>query len=116
MTFEDDDLGLRHRDVIGVNNLLWGNDYPHHDSIWPNSRAVIKRIFADVPEDEVTSHDDGQRRRAVRHRPSISSRRSGIGAQLNAADRRGAATVADEVRYQTRRPDRGHRAQSSPGT
>lgn len=53
MTFEDDQLGLRHRDVIGVENLLWGNDYPHHDSIWPNSLAVIDRIFAGVPADEV---------------------------------------------------------------
>ncbi len=33
--------------------LLWGNDYPHHDAIWPNSLTVIDRIFAGIPEDEV---------------------------------------------------------------
>ena len=53
MTFEDDELGLRHRDVIGVGNMLWGNDYPHHDAIWPNSLEVIDRIFRDVADDEV---------------------------------------------------------------
>jgi hypothetical protein len=39
--------------VIGVGNMLWGNDYPHHDAIWPNSLAVIDRIFASVPPDEI---------------------------------------------------------------
>ena len=29
-----------------------GNDYPHHDSIWPHSQEVIARIFAGVLEDE----------------------------------------------------------------
>jgi len=53
VTFEDDELGLRQRDVIGIANMLWGNDYPHHDAIWPNSMAVLKRLFADVPGDEV---------------------------------------------------------------
>ena len=32
--------------------MLWGNDYPHHDSIWPNSRQVIERIMRDVPDNE----------------------------------------------------------------
>ena len=53
VTFEDDELGLRHRDVIGVDNLLWGNDYPHHDAIWPRSMEVLDRMMAGVPEDEV---------------------------------------------------------------
>ena len=52
-TFEDDELGVRTRDVIGVDRLLWGNDYPHHDSIWSNSVAVIDEIMQGVPEDEV---------------------------------------------------------------
>jgi predicted TIM-barrel fold metal-dependent hydrolase len=52
VTFEDDELGLRQRDVIGVENMLWGNDYPHHDAIWPESKTVLDRIFAGVPDDE----------------------------------------------------------------
>lgn len=51
-TFEDDLAGVLTRHLIGVDNLIWGNDYPHHDSIWPHSMEVIDRIFDGVPEDE----------------------------------------------------------------
>ena len=49
-TFEDDRVGVMTRDLIGVNTLMWGNDYPHHDSIWPRSQAVLDDIFAGVPD------------------------------------------------------------------
>ncbi len=52
-TFEDDPIGIRTRDIIGVDNLIWGNDYPHHDSIWPNSMRVLDEIMQGVPETEV---------------------------------------------------------------
>lgn len=52
VTFEDDLEGIQTRDSIGVDNLLWGNDYPHHDSIWPNSQRILSDILADVPADE----------------------------------------------------------------
>ena len=52
-TFEDDVVGIRTRDLIGVDRLLWGNDYPHHDSIWPNSRKVLGEIMEGVPAAEV---------------------------------------------------------------
>jgi hypothetical protein len=51
-TFEDDQLGVMTRHAIGVDNLIWGNDYPHHDSIWPHSQEVLDRIFQGVPADE----------------------------------------------------------------
>ena len=40
------------REQIGVENLLWGNDYPHHDAIWPNSRKILDEIMAGVPQEE----------------------------------------------------------------
>lgn len=52
VTFEDDEIGIRTRDMIGVKNLLWGNDYPHHDAIWPHSMQSLDRIFAGVPDAE----------------------------------------------------------------
>jgi predicted TIM-barrel fold metal-dependent hydrolase len=52
-TFEDDHAGVLTRHLIGVDNLIWGNDYPHHDSIWPRSQQVFANIFKDVPADEV---------------------------------------------------------------
>ena len=47
-TFEDDAVGVLSREQIGVTTLLFGNDYPHHDSIWPNSRRVLNHIFEGV--------------------------------------------------------------------
>ncbi len=49
-TYEDDRVGVMSRDMIGVNTLMWGNDYPHHDSIWPDSQRVLDDIFGGVPQ------------------------------------------------------------------
>ncbi len=43
-------LAVRH--LVGVNNLMWSNDYPHSDSTWPHSQKVIDSLFSGVPEDE----------------------------------------------------------------
>jgi predicted TIM-barrel fold metal-dependent hydrolase len=51
-TFQDDVPGVRCRDLIGVDKMMWGSDYPHFDSTFPKSREAIARNFADVPEDE----------------------------------------------------------------
>ena len=50
--FQEDDLGIQLREHIGVDNLLWGSDYPHAESTFPKSREIIEQIMADVPEDE----------------------------------------------------------------
>ena len=50
VTFEDDEVGVRTRDLIGVDRMLWGNDYPHHDSIWPNSMPTLDRIMEGVSD------------------------------------------------------------------
>ncbi len=51
-TFADDEVGLANRHITGTDGLLWGNDYPHDEGTFPNSRAVIERVFRDVPHDE----------------------------------------------------------------
>ena len=43
---------IRLRDLIGVDQLMWGSDYPHAESTWPKSQQILERILADVPEDE----------------------------------------------------------------
>ena len=44
--------GIRLRDVIGVDNMMWGSDYPHSESTFPQSRKILAEILAGVPEDE----------------------------------------------------------------
>ena len=51
-TIEDDRPALATRHLIGVDNLMWGSDYPHTDSTWPCSREVLDELFADVGEEE----------------------------------------------------------------
>jgi uncharacterized protein len=52
VTFEDDRIGIMTRNEIGVRNLMWGNDYPHHDSIFPRSQEVLDEIFEGVPDED----------------------------------------------------------------
>ena len=52
-TFQEDAVGIGLRDRIGVESLLWASDYPHTDSTWPHSRAVIARDFAGVAAADV---------------------------------------------------------------
>ena len=51
-TFQDDEPGMRCRDLIGVDKMMWGSDYPHFDSTWPNSREAIARNFSGVSDEE----------------------------------------------------------------
>jgi predicted TIM-barrel fold metal-dependent hydrolase len=50
--FQFDRIGVELRHKINVDHLVWGSDFPHQESDWPESLAVIERNFAGVPEDE----------------------------------------------------------------
>jgi predicted TIM-barrel fold metal-dependent hydrolase len=52
ISFQEDDLGIQLRSSIGVENLMWGSDYPHAESTFPKSREIVERILKDVPERE----------------------------------------------------------------
>jgi predicted TIM-barrel fold metal-dependent hydrolase len=52
VSFQEDAIGIRLRDVIGVDNLMWGSDYPHSESTFPQSRKILAEILAGVPDDE----------------------------------------------------------------
>jgi predicted TIM-barrel fold metal-dependent hydrolase len=50
--FMEDDLGIEMRQHIGVENMLWGSDFPHAESTWPQSKQFLDRIFAGVGEED----------------------------------------------------------------
>jgi predicted TIM-barrel fold metal-dependent hydrolase len=50
-SFIDDPIGLKNTDLIGADNYMWSNDYPHWESSWPRSQDYITRNFQGVPED-----------------------------------------------------------------
>jgi predicted TIM-barrel fold metal-dependent hydrolase len=41
------------RDVVGVDKILWGNDYPHYEGCYPYSRENMRFAFSDIDEKEV---------------------------------------------------------------
>ena len=51
-TFEDDPIGIRTRDFIGVANLMWGSDCPHGDSIFPESQPILDSLLSPDEEDD----------------------------------------------------------------
>lgn len=55
VSFCEDDVAVRHRDVVGVANLMWGNDYPHGESTFPRSREIVAESLAGIPEAEVAA-------------------------------------------------------------
>ncbi|HZT87021.1 MAG TPA: amidohydrolase family protein [Stellaceae bacterium] len=52
LSFQEDAIGIRLRDVIGTDNMMWGSDYPHSESTFPESRRILSEILAGVPEEE----------------------------------------------------------------
>ena len=43
---------VRNRHVLGVDNIMWSSDYPHHGCDWPETRRVVDDMFRDVPLEE----------------------------------------------------------------
>ncbi len=52
VSFQEDAIGMQLRSFIGVDNLMWGSDYPHAESTFPRSREILDEIFSGVPQDE----------------------------------------------------------------
>lgn len=51
-TFQDDQVGMQNINITGVDALLWGSDYPHEEGTYPNSRATVDRLGAQLEPDE----------------------------------------------------------------
>jgi predicted TIM-barrel fold metal-dependent hydrolase len=47
------EVGLRHR--VGLDRIMWGNDYPHREGSFPYSHEHLRASFAGVPVDEVSA-------------------------------------------------------------
>jgi predicted TIM-barrel fold metal-dependent hydrolase len=51
-TFQEDHAGLQAVEQHGiVDNVMWANDYPHHEGSWPHSAASIERQMGGLTED-----------------------------------------------------------------
>jgi len=50
MTFQDDWVAFKVTDLVNVRRLMWANDFPHSDSTWPNSQAVLAKQAAHLSQ------------------------------------------------------------------
>lgn len=41
------------RERIGTDRLMWGSDYPHMESAWPETRRKLRDLVAGISEDDV---------------------------------------------------------------
>jgi predicted TIM-barrel fold metal-dependent hydrolase len=59
----EDPVAIRNRDLTGLDCLMWGNDYPHQEGVFPDSQKWIDKQFAGVPEAEIMQivHDNAAR-------------------------------------------------------
>jgi predicted TIM-barrel fold metal-dependent hydrolase len=63
VTFQYDPLGLELLHHLGVDNVMWGNDYPHPDGIWPESRKLLDQQCAKLSaaDRKRITHDNAAR-------------------------------------------------------
>ena len=86
LSFQEDAIGIRLREVIGVDNMMWGSDYPHSESTFPQSRKILAEILEGVPDDEQAKIAAGNTARvynfdvATADRPCLKSRPSSTAA------------------------------------
>jgi len=94
-TFQDDWVAFQVKDLCNVRRLMWANDFPHSDSTWPDSQAVLAEQAAHLTPEErdLVLHDNvaelyrlGGLERAPQA-PQRSSHAGGPGALLDAAGR-----------------------------
>jgi predicted TIM-barrel fold metal-dependent hydrolase len=50
--FTADRIGVKLRHDIGIDNIAWQCEYPHHDPSWPTAADELERVIAEVPDDE----------------------------------------------------------------
>ena len=70
----DDPVGLRNRELVGMSQIMIETDFPHGDSTYPNSKALVEKIVAEAElNDHETwqlvheQHDQVLWARAIRH-------------------------------------------------
>ena len=47
------DAEIRHQ--MGLEQIMWGSDYPHPEGTWPNTVAQMVETFRGLPEDDVSA-------------------------------------------------------------
>lgn len=52
VTFQDDWVAFKTKDLCNVRRLMWANDFPHSDSTWPWSQEMLAEHASSLTEQE----------------------------------------------------------------
>jgi predicted TIM-barrel fold metal-dependent hydrolase len=80
-TFQNDPVGVANIDRTGAECLLWGNDFPHPESTFPDSARVLAELFDGVALDDVRKIVGGTAADLFGFDPSIVAAPSTAGVQ-----------------------------------
>ena len=58
-TFQQSPTAMRLTEFWGPENMLWASDYPHPDSIWPNSVRTVTQTMGHLPADQLRAITGG---------------------------------------------------------
>jgi predicted TIM-barrel fold metal-dependent hydrolase len=50
-TYQSDPVGVKLLEELGVDNIMWGSDFPHPDGIYPDSQEYIEKELGHLPPD-----------------------------------------------------------------
>jgi len=50
-TYQSDPIGVKLIEELGVDNIMWGSDFPHPDGIYPDSQEYIQKELGHLPAD-----------------------------------------------------------------
>jgi predicted TIM-barrel fold metal-dependent hydrolase len=72
-TFQDDKVAVHNLALTGPDVLLWGNDFPHQEGIYPHSNKVLARLLDGVNEADVRAITAGNAMRLFGFDPDVLS-------------------------------------------
>jgi predicted TIM-barrel fold metal-dependent hydrolase len=58
-TFQDDPVAINNLRITGSRCVLWGNDYPHPESTYPHSNAILDELLKDVDDEDARAITSG---------------------------------------------------------
>ena len=83
-------MGVKLRNMIGIDNICWEADYPHSDSMWPGAPEELWDVLSlnNVPDDEINkmTYENAMRWYSFDPFTHISREQATVGALRKAAE------------------------------
>jgi predicted TIM-barrel fold metal-dependent hydrolase len=97
-TFMHDHSGIQLRHNVGVQNMMWSTDNPHHGNDWPYGRKLIAEMMHNVDPVERNLMISGNAQRIYHLDSAKPSRNGAVRVQAKASSRNGAKRTTTKAR------------------